>query len=220
MTLPRSHSRALCLGAATYDAIAVVTAGGGPTATADVAIARQEVTVDLAGVIGDDETGRAVTAGLRTEPVGTAHMEGRLCATTAYGAAIVPTLTAHRRIITRRAPVLATALHTRSDRVHMHQTGYPARLTLGVPAATRVSRDDDNWVAELDLGLVELYVPAVGLVGARFAPNTGRANADDLVLDAARTVSAAGTGQVVATGGARESAFLNGNGGACGGSDD
>lgn len=199
MTFPRSRSWALDFGAATYDTIALVTAGSEPAATVEVAPTRQGVVVDFVGVVGCDEVGGAVLGGQHTRRVGTAHLEGRHRTRVGMAWRGDRPERGDRLDVDRAShdhPSYRIARHRTHDwsrRAHMDQTVYSVLLSLGVPAATTwVSRDDDNWVSELDLGLVDLSVRTVGVVlGARFAPNTGRANASD-AGDAAFLTATAG----------------------------
>lgn len=217
-----SPSRVLCLGPATYDTIAVVgsmrgadsgvdarnlvTADGGAAATAAEAVAHQGVTVDFVGVVNGHEGRKVFLTGLQIQGVGTPHAERLRGAATAQRVANVSALTAPRRMLSRRAPVSVAELPTGSNWFQVDLTGYPTLLSLGVPAGTWMGLDDGNGVADLSLGLVDLHVPTVEVLGARFAVNNGLANAadpDDLVAGVVRATSAAGAGRLVATDGAR-----------------
>lgn len=209
-----TRPRVLCLGSLVLDMIAVVErlpgederleadhlvlAGGGNASTAAVAMARLGVPVDFAGVVGDDEAGRLVLDGLAAEGVGIDHVEVRADVETGASVVVSSTATATRTIITRPA-VLPSRIPDGYEWLHVDKVGHGALRSLGGTTA-RVSLDDGNPVPYLDLRLVDLYVPTVQVLRARYREQDAVA--------AARAAAAQGARVVVATDGSRGSFAL------------
>ncbi len=210
-------TRVLCLGTLLLDTIAVVgrlpgederveaahivLAGGGNASTSAVTMARLGVEVDFAGVIGDDQVGRMVLDGLAAEGVGVAHVEVRADVETTSSVVVVNTDSATRTIITRPATV-PTTIPDGYEWVHVDKVGYRALRALGGTSA-RVSIDDGNPVPDLDLGLIDLYVPTAQVLIERFGVLDALEAAHRAIADGARTV--------VATDGGRGSFAVEGN---------
>ena len=204
-------TRVLCLGTLLLDTIAlvgrlpgederveaehIVLAGGGNASTAAVTMARLGVDVDFAGVIGDDQVGRMVLDGLTAEGVGVAHVEVRADVETTSSVVVVNTDSATRTIITRPATV-PTTIPDGYQWVHVDKVGYRTLHALGGISA-RVSIDDGNPVPDLDLSLIDLYVPTVQVLLNRFGVSDPLEAAHRAIRDGARAV--------VATDGARGS---------------
>lgn len=178
-------------------------AGGGPAATAAVAYARLGLPAAFVGTVGDDGIGERIRAGLEQEGVDTSGL--LVQAGSASGASVITVESEHgtRTICTRPVPPTtvppgsaAADLLQRARWVHADHLGWPALRELrreGRPGP-RLSLDAGNPLADLDLSVVDLYVPT--LAGLRRDVGT-----DDLD-DAPRLLRAAldaGAGTVVAT---------------------
>lgn len=165
----------VCLGLATLDAILAVprhpaaddrvvatdhvVAGGGPAATAAVALARLGVDVAFVGAVGDDPAGLAIRGGLEREGVDVT------------GLAVVPGARSPQSSIlvspgaraiahypgTAGPPTLderTLALLHDADWVHVDHAGYGA-----APPGVRLSVDGGNPIPGLGLDRVSLYAP-------------------------------------------------------------
>ncbi|MFD1714809.1 carbohydrate kinase family protein [Amnibacterium flavum] len=201
----------LCLGSLLLDTIAVVDrlpgdderveaehvvlAGGGNASTSAVTIARLGVDVDFAGVIGDDDMGRLALSGLAAEGVGVSGVEIRDDIETSHSVVIVNTGRAARTIITRPTTI-PTAVPTGYEWMHVDKVGYQALRAAG-GSESRVSIDDGNPVADLDLNLIDLYVPTTQVLLDRYGVGDP--------IEAARRALADGARTVVATDGSRGS---------------
>jgi sugar/nucleoside kinase (ribokinase family) len=205
----------LCVGSATFDTIAVtdrypsedsrveahtvMTAGGGPAATAAVTLARLGVAVGFAGVVGDDDAGRAVRRGLEAEGVDTRWLVGG--ATHTGASVIVISGDASRTIFTRPAPMPAadSIPLDAAPWVHVDQTGYSAVTTARAAGLrAQLSIDAGNPIAGLDLADVALYAPTRSALLQRYPGG---------VDDAIDRAHADGAAAVVVTDGARGACF-------------
>lgn len=188
MSRPSSASGALvtCVGAATWDTIArvegfpapdgrvealdLVEACGGPAATAAVALARLGVPVAFAGVVGDDDAGRAVRRALAGEGVDVDALRVRRNATTARSVILVSG--PERAIVTRPAaaavPAVAQPLPLpQSDWYHVDHLGW-AMLAGGPAPDGHLSVDHGNPIPRLSLDGVDLYVPTAARLAERY----------------------------------------------------
>jgi len=222
MSRPSSASGALvtCVGAATWDTIArvdgfpapdsrvealdLVEACGGPAATAAVTLARLGVRVAFAGVVGDDDAGRAVRHALAGEGVDVDALRVRRNATTARSVILVSGL--ERTIVTRpaAAPVPAVAQPLplpRSDWYHVDHLGW-AMIAGGPPPDGYLSVDHGNPIPRLSLERVDLYVPTAARLTERY-PGTD-------IAGGLRAAIADGAGAAVATMGAQGSVTFDG----------
>lgn len=172
--------RVVCVGLATLDTIfalprhpaaddrvvatALAVAGGGPAATAAVALARLRVEVSFVGVVGDDATGTAIRNGLEQEGVDVSELvvvpgarspqssilvgdDGRAIA---HFPGTLPQLELSPR---------AAGLCRNAAWVHVDHAGYGL-----VPRDVRLSIDGGNPISGLDLDGVALYGPTdIGL---------------------------------------------------------
>lgn len=143
-------------------------AGGGPAATAAIAIARQGIAVAFAGRVGTDEAGALVASGLAREGVDTSLLQVTSGALTAFSAVVVDRATASRLILSRSGPPplgdpgpeLTNAV-TAAKWVHVDQDGWRALVTLlGRCAMPLLSVDGGNPIPGLDLSYVALYAPS------------------------------------------------------------
>lgn len=219
------NAQVICIGAATLDAIVVVdpplpsdariaveqggVAGGGPAATAAVAMARQGIRVAFAGLVGDDEAGAMVASGLVREGVDTSLLQTTDEALTAFSAVMVDRATAGRLILTRPGPIpqlhpepaLLDAVRA-AGWIHLDQTGWAALGGLrGALADALVSLDGGNPIPDLDLSGVALYAPSEA--GLRAASGT-----DDLEAGM-RWALEAGASLVVVTRGPEGAAAMS-----------
>jgi sugar/nucleoside kinase (ribokinase family) len=166
----------VCVGAATLDTIFAVPehpvpdgrvvatelarAGGGPAATAAVALARLGVPVFLAGAVGDDEAGQAIRAGLAAEGVDVSELRVEPGARSIESTILVEG--GNRTIVTFLGTLGPPELGPRVRELctgaawtHVDQLGYPAVAGLDV----RLSVDGGNPIPGLDLARVQLYSP-------------------------------------------------------------
>lgn len=201
----------VCVGHATLDTVAavprhpaadelvyaedVVVAGGGPSATAAVALARLGVPVFFVGRVADDDVGETIRDGLQSEGVDVSELAvvpGR----SPRSSVIVDTASGTRAIAAFLGDLPELELSPRAIDlcrgaawVHVDQTGYrPAR------AAGRLSVDAGNPIDGLDLSSVTLFGPTESQL-ARLYP---RATLRDAIAD----VLSSGVELVVVTRGA------------------
>ncbi len=172
----------VCVGLATLDSIfhvphapepggrvvasELVLAGGGPSATAAVTLARLGVDTAFVGAVGDDWVGNAVREGLAEEGVDVSELAVVAGARSPRSSILVDRRTAARTIVHYPGTVPALALGERAvglcraaDWVHVDHAGYAAapRPLPGVGA--RLSIDGGNPIPGLDLAGVALYAP-------------------------------------------------------------
>jgi sulfofructose kinase len=182
----------VCVGAATLDTILavprhpgpddrvvaseLVRAGGGPAATAAVALVRLGVPVHLVAAVGDDDAGAAIRAGLENEGVDVSELMVVPGARSAESAILVEA-DGERTIVAFLGTLPPLELSPRA-RVrcrgaawtHADHIGYPAVRGSGI----RLSVDAGNPVPELDLASVALYGPTESALRDGFG-DAGRA---------------------------------------------
>jgi sugar/nucleoside kinase (ribokinase family) len=167
----------VCVGLATLDSIfavpsapapggrvvasELVVAGGGPAATAAVALARLGVETAFVGAVGDDDTGRAVRDGLAAEGVDVAELAVVPGARSPRSSILVDGSSAERTIVHYPGDLPPLSLSRRAlDRcrtaewVHVDHAGWAA-----APDGVRLSVDGGNPIPALDLSRVALYAP-------------------------------------------------------------
>lgn len=176
-----ADARVVCVGLATLDVIVALDrlperderlpasdgtiAGGGPAATAAVALARLGVPVAFAGVVGDDDVGRFVRAGLSADGVDVrslAAVPGRSPFTV-----VLDEGAGGRRLVPSAGSVPGPGLVGDLARacadaawVHVDHVGWPVVPALrAAGVTTRVSVDGGNPIEGLDLRAVALYAP-------------------------------------------------------------
>lgn len=204
------------VGAAAYDAVAlvpryphdderviaetVVSAGGGPAATAAVAAARLGADVSLIAPVGDDEEGHRVRRGLEDEGVDVSLVWFETDRQTQTTLVICSWDTANRAIVTREASPFtlrdeARAAILEADWVHADHLGWPAvaKGLKGIPDRhrPRLSVDPGNSLVGDEDGLcqikgVQLYAPPL----ARMQSGTSQDLRDILTACPAETVAA------------------------------
>ncbi len=175
-----------CIGTATLDAVLVadgplhadsriaakggLIAGGGPAATAAVAVARQGVSAAFIGQVGDDEAGATIKEGLEREGIETSLLQVVPGGRTALSAVIVDSRDAGRLIVTHPGALTpitpdgeALALCERSRWVHVDQAGWPAVAELrDCGMMTPISVDGGNPIEGLDVSITTIYAPSEG----------------------------------------------------------
>lgn len=201
----------ICVGVATVDTIATVKsmpgederivaepfliAGGGPAATAAVALARLGVAVGFCGVVGDDDAGVFVRNLLEREGIDTSWIVTSAGTSTPQSMVIVSRNSQSRTIITTpsHGPEPEHIPTEASRWLHVDQTGYAStRAALrSRRTAVSLSIDGGNPIEGLDLEGVELYAPTTASL-ARIFPATN-------IEESLRAASRAGARQVVAT---------------------
>lgn len=173
----------VCIGLATLDTILavprhpgpddrvlaseLVVAGGGPAATAAVALVRAGIETYFVGAVGDDDAGREIGSGLEQEGVDVSELAAIRGARSPQSSILVGS--EGRAIVHFRG----NAGLTLSDRardlcsgsawVHVDHAGYGV-----APRDVRLSIDGGNPIDGLDLEGVALYAPTAGELAARF----------------------------------------------------
>jgi sugar/nucleoside kinase (ribokinase family) len=136
-------------------------AGGGPAATAAVALARLGVDVAFAGAVGDDEAGVFVRDGLAAEGVDVSELRVVPGGRTPQSAILVGPDGA-RSIVHHPGDVRVPDVDARADWVHVDHAGY------GRVRGGRLSVDGGNPIPGLDLRGVALYAPTEVALHAQF----------------------------------------------------
>jgi sugar/nucleoside kinase (ribokinase family) len=183
----RPRPEVVCVGAANLDTIAIfsgdvipdgrivadsiVSAGGGPAATAAVALARLGVPVGFCGVVGADSAGRRVVELLESEGVDCTWVRVEPTVATALSVILVNAETGDRSIITKPAPKpLASDIPLDVPWLHVDHSGWgPAHEALGQgDSRAKLSLDGGNPIDGLMLDRVHLYAPTVAALAARY----------------------------------------------------
>lgn len=137
-----------------------VVAGGGPAATAAVALVRLGVEAAFVGAVGDDDAGRFVAEGLAAEGVDVSGLAVVPGARTAESVVLVSP--GARSIVhlpnTASLPPLRSALENAAW-LHVDQVGFGHVRRLPPDMSVRVSVDGGVPVDGLDLRGVALYAP-------------------------------------------------------------
>ena len=180
----------VCVGLATLDAIfalprhpgqddrvvadELAVAGGGPAATAAVALARLGVDVAFVGAVGDDDAGAEISDGLAAEGVDVsdltvvpgARSPAARSSSTARSAAIVH----YPGTVTLEPSASAVERMRAAEWVHVDHAGYTC-----TPDGVRLSVDGGNPTPGLDLSRVALYAPSGDRIRRRPAGDRRRA---------------------------------------------
>ncbi|KRE89910.1 carbohydrate kinase family protein [Arthrobacter sp. Soil764] len=180
----------LFVGCATLDSIALVqdypaadsrtvatdfaAAGGGPAATAAVAAARAGANTAFAGVLGTDEEGDRIIAGLEAEGVDTSAVIRDPGVKTGASVIIVSRATESRSIVTRPVPPVSFPKDSRFREllesaawVHTDHLGWNAVAGAGT-AALNISVDAGNPIPSFSPRGVALYVPTIERLAAEY----------------------------------------------------
>ncbi len=210
----------VCVGAANLDTIVAVervplddermtserfvTAGGGPAATAAVALARLGARVAMCAVVGSDLEGEIVRELLENEGVDTRWIRVDPTARTPRAIILTSASTGGRSIITTVAaqPSADDVPVDAAPWIHVDQTGYTgARIAIGRAPDVRLSIDAGNPIPDLSLDRATLFAPTLSQLLARY----GTTSVEDAFLAArdegAETVvaTAGGDGTYVLT---------------------
>lgn len=137
-----------------------VLAGGGPAATAAVALARLGVGAAFVGAVGDDEAGRFVAEGLAAEGVDTSGLALVPGARTPESTVLVSPGGA-RAIVHVPGDAPCPDVDVAADWLHVDHVGYGH-------ARGRLSIDGGNPVDGLDLRGIALYAPTEEALRAQF----------------------------------------------------
>jgi sulfofructose kinase len=179
----------VCVGLATLDTILAVpqlpgaddrvwatehaVAGGGPAATAAVALSRLGVPVLLLGAVGDDAAGDAIRAGLEPEGVDISELAVVPGARSPQASILVTAGDASRTIAAFLGTLPPLELSERARElcrgaawVHVDQTGYSAARAAGGDAPLSV--DGGNPIDDLELEGVALFAPSEPALRSRF----------------------------------------------------
>jgi sulfofructose kinase len=176
----------VCVGLATHDTILAVPhhpardelvlatdvaiAGGGGAATAAVALARLGVSAFFMGLVGDDEAGAFIRAGLEEEGVDVSELgvaRGRSPQSAIFVATDTRAIAAFRGALpSLELTARARELCLHATWVHVDQTGYDAVRALRGSIALSV--DHGNPIEGLDVDGVALYAPTESALRERF----------------------------------------------------
>lgn len=189
-----------------------VIAGGGPAATAAVAISHMKFDVAFVGAVGDDAAGEEIRKGLEEEGVDVSGLEVVPGARSPQSTILVHPDGARTIVhVPGTAPLTPRDLPA-AEWVHADHHGYAAVTGRG----HRLSVDAGNPIEGLDLSEVDLFVPTESsLVHLSAEQRTSEGQTKDVlktvvsqqqVDTAARDALAAGAGLVVVTRGAAGSA--------------
>lgn len=185
----------------------LVTAGGGPAATAAVAAARQGAEVAFVGAVGDDDVGDTILAELAAEGVDVDHCARLPDTASAASLVIVDTGASTRAILNRPPPPLdveqlpdtTRRFVAAADWVHVDQAGWSAIASWWRASSERphLSIDAGNDLPDFDAAGIDLYVPTIAALRRRHGGD------DDLSAEQAVAAGLAdGALTVVATDGA------------------
>jgi sugar/nucleoside kinase (ribokinase family) len=218
----------VCIGSAALDLLLVVDelpgadervpadtgmmAGGGPAATAAVALARLGHRVELIARVEDDPAGRIIREQLATEGVGLRWLAGSAGAgRSALSSGIIRTgppstrslvaLGAHPQLSGEELSRDTLAACRAARWIHVDHMGWPLVAALRTEGITTpVSVDGGNPIEGLDPSMVDLYAPSL----AEVRRWTGETRPDDALGRALE----AGTPAIIATDGERGARYL------------
>ncbi|CAN5847513.1 sugar kinase [soil metagenome] len=217
----------ICIGLATRDTIAQVPehppadgrvvamdlqrAGGGPAATAAVALARLGHRVAFVGAVGDDAAGDEIRASLTEEGVSVTDITVVTGARSPESLILVASVAATRSITAYpgtagppRLSVSSIARCAAARWVHVDHVGYGVMKVL-VPSimgtGVRLSVDGGNPIDDLELRGVTLYAPTEHALRARYEGASLDASIKAALAEGASTVVATlgGHGSCAAT---------------------
>jgi sulfofructose kinase len=151
-------------------------AGGGPAATAAVAVARLGGAASFVGAVGDDDAGAFVREGLAREGVDISAVAVVPGATTAQSTILVGPSGA-RAIVHHpgTAPLADAEVPADASWLHVDHVGY--QLLERVTTSPRVSVDGGNPIDGLQLAAVTLYAPTEEMLRVEFGDAQGALDA-------------------------------------------
>lgn len=215
--------RVVCIGVVTLDALALVEhypepdervvanqisfAGGGPAATAAVVLARQGIPVGFVGRVGTDGPGDQTIAQLVAEDVDVSGVSHDPLVPTQTSCIVVSRESASRAICTRGVPPIETLTDEAMDLIAdaewvlADHLGF-APLARALPGLSRrplVAVDAGNQIAELQLPMIDLFIPTVSSMSVLTATSPTDPDAG------AAALLGAGVGSIVATAGEKGS---------------
>lgn len=174
-------TRVVCAGLATLDTVfsvpnlppadgsvwatEVVVAGGGPAATAAVALARLGVEVAFVGAVGDDAAGAAIRDGLAGEGVDVAALELVPGATSPTSSILVGP-TGERAIVHHPGDAPSPEIEVEADWLHVDHVCL-GRVR-GRSPDTAVSVDAGYRIDDLDLHGIAVYAPTEAMLREQF----------------------------------------------------
>ncbi|MDQ0213491.1 carbohydrate kinase family protein [Arthrobacter bambusae] len=194
----------------------LVTAGGGPAATAAVAAARTGARTAFIGTVGTDSDGERIVADLEAEGIDVSAVTRSTSHPSGASIVVVARTGSTRSIITRPGPSLdltgnaaAHALMSKAAWIHADHMGWPALAgRKDIEGSCRLSVDGGNPIPGFTPDGVDLYVPTIEQLAKTFREK--HSSDPDVLLRSARN---AGARTVVATGG-RHGSWGLGPGGA------
>lgn len=152
-----------------------VVAGGGPAATAAVTVARLGVPVAFVGAVGDDDEGDRILADLVVQGVdisGVARVAG---SRSGVCMVVVDQSSGDRMIVSRPGPEVrvrpgerASELLATAEWVHVDHMGWAAVRSREEQMRARLSVDGGNPILQFSPAEVDLYVPTVAALRARY----------------------------------------------------
>jgi len=176
---------------------AMTQAGGGPAATAAVTASRLGLPAAFVGMVGDDEEGDRILAGLAREGV---DVSGAIRAPGTRSAAsigLVDRGRGSRALVNRPGPPLripvsgrAADLLAGAGWVHVDQAGWGAVAPLRRTSRFRLSVDAGNLIPDFSADGVDLYVPTLAALRARYGDRPAVDLLDAGLADGARCVVA------------------------------
>lgn len=175
----------------------ITRAGGGPAATAAVAVSRLGLRAAFVGAVGDDEEGDRILAGLNQENVDISGVIRVPAARSSVSIGLVDRGRGSRALVNRPGPSLripqagpAADLLAAADWVHVDHAGWGAIVPWRASTRFRLSVDAGNPIAGFSPADVDLYVPTLAALRSRY----GSRPAPDLLAaalaDGARCVVA------------------------------
>lgn len=205
------------VGVATHDTIALVDsypgadervvatelmrAGGGPAATAAVAAARLGVPVAFVGSVGHDPDADAILDGLTAEGVDVSGVTRLRGSSSASSVVIVDTGHATRAIINRPSAPIQLGVRARellgdADWVHVDQAGWGVvhEWWRTAPQRPSLSVDAGNPIDGFNPDGVDLYVPTISALRARYGDRDPEQLLAAAISEGARTVVATSGG--------------------------
>ncbi|MBA3844973.1 MAG: ribokinase [Actinobacteria bacterium] len=141
----------------------LLVAGGGPAATAAVALARLGVETAFLGAVGDDDAGAFVRDGLAAEGVDVSRLEVVAGASTAQSAILVGPAGARTIVHHSGSAVAPRAPAPNCDWLHVDHCGYGQ-----IAGEARLSVDGGNPIEGLALAGVDLYAPTEAALHTQF----------------------------------------------------